>query len=114
MSEIIILSFVAVVFFALGWVSREVAAVKKVNKLLAEVKIEEEETKKELDKVIFITIEIHNGTFFVYNKKDNSFMAQGTDIRQVEDALLKRYPGKRFAADPENLRGVGVIPNESV
>jgi hypothetical protein len=34
-------------------------------------------------------------------------MAQGATRKELENNLEKRFPGKRFAARPENLRDVG-------
>jgi hypothetical protein len=34
-------------------------------------------------------------------------MAQGTNRKELEDNLDKRYPGKRFAATPDNLKEIG-------
>lgn len=92
--------------YAVGWAVREITAMRKVNKVLNNILIE---TRKELEEtLILITIEKHQDKFFVYNMKDNSFMAQGNNIEELEEELSQKYPGKRFAASPENLKEMGI------
>lgn len=106
MLEIVILFGVALVCYVAGilhgWHARE-------RKLLREM-VEEvrENVKQENQNVIRITIEKHNGRFFVYGKDDNVFMALGDTIEELEEALSTRYPGKRFAAHEDNLLEMGI------
>jgi hypothetical protein len=94
--------------FIHGWTSREIYATKRVNELLKEI-----EAQEEVDPPVKITIEKHNGMFMVYDMGDSSFMAQGGTKKQLEDNLSKRYPGKTFAATPENLIEVGFINDDT-
>lgn len=106
--EIILMLLVMVFCFIGGWVAREAYAVRRLDNLM--INLEDtlkEKFEEELENMIPIKIEYDNSTFFVYNNDDNSFMAQGSSRKELEQNLEKRYPGRRFAARPENLREVG-------
>jgi len=91
-----------------GWYARERHAKRTVDRLFSHV---EQVVEKEVDdSIIHISIEKHNGMFFVYKKDTNEFMGQGNTKRELEQNLAKRFPEKKFAADKENLR----ILNESI
>lgn len=91
-----------------GWYARERHAKRTIDRFVSHL---EEEVEKEIDdSVIHISIEKHNGTFFVYKKETNEFMGQGTTRKELEQNLAKRFPEKKFAADKDNLR----ILNESL
>lgn len=106
--EFLILVLVAILFARLGWSLREIHAMREVKKIEKEViqhfQTDLEEIKK---KYLPIKIEKVNDAYFVYSIPDNTFMAQGTNRKEVEENLDKRYPGKRFAATPDNLKEVG-------
>lgn len=90
--------------FALGWTSRETAAKRRVDKFVKQL----EEAEESTDELIRIKIEKHGEVYYVFGDGDNNeFMAQGTTFKEIEDALAKRYPEKRFAATPENLKEMG-------
>lgn len=84
----------------IGWQARENHAQKVVAQHLKKI---EEEVDQESKELVPIKIEQHNGVIFVYNKNDNSFMAQGKSKKELEDALSLRFPGKRFSATQEEL-----------
>lgn len=98
--------------FIWGWFAREHQAVKRIKQL------QESSPANTIDKLeklnlIPIKIEQHNDTYYVYSVKDKTFMAQGKTKDLLEDNLAQRYPGKRFAALPENLKEIG-FEDESV
>jgi hypothetical protein len=68
----------------------------------------DDDEKNEQEDLVRITIEEHHGVFYVYNKKDNTFMAQGKNRQEIEEVLSSRFPGKRFAATLEELQKLGV------
>jgi septation ring formation regulator EzrA len=106
--EIILIILVMVVCFVSGWTAREKAAERRIDRLLETVQHDiKEKIDEELENLIPIKIEYDNSTFFVYNNDDHTFMAQGSTRKELENNLEKRYPGKRFAARPENLKEVG-------
>ena len=88
-----------------GWQARERHAERKLNELLKHVE-EEPDTQ---ENHIHITIEKHNDVFYVYGKHDNQFMAQAPTVKELEDVLQKRYPGKKFACPEKNMIDVGLI-----
>jgi hypothetical protein len=91
-----------------GWYARERHAKRTIDRFVTQFVDEEVEAVK--DSIIPITIEKHNGGFLVFNKETHEFMAQGGTRRQLEDALAKRFPDKRFTATTENLK----VFNESL
>ena len=108
--ELLILFVVACIFFAygvnIGWKAREVHAKKVVAKFEQEVS---EKVGEEVKSLIHINIERHNGMFYVYDKRQKTFMAQGTTREELEDALQSRYPGKRFACSEEEMERAGIL-----
>jgi hypothetical protein len=81
-----------------GWNARERYAERRLRDFVKEHLPEEVPTELHP-----ITIEKHNDTLFVYDKKTKQFLAQGTSAKEVEQALEKRYPGKKYACSPEEL-----------
>lgn len=108
METLMIILFIFVVGFIFGWVAREAYAVRRIDNLMHNLEIDlKEKIQEEVENMIPIKIEYDNNTFFVYHNDDHSFMAQGATRKELEQNLEKRYPGKRFAARPENLKEVG-------
>jgi hypothetical protein len=104
-----VLIFIVAVFFWIhgaysGWKAREEHARKVTEELLKNIKVEEEEE----DNLVQITIEEHQGILYVYDKENNSFMAQGKTREELEDNLSSRFPGKRFAASSEDLEKASI------
>jgi hypothetical protein len=105
MLEIFLIVIVYFLAFVHGWISREDYASKRVDALLNEY---ESQVKQELhDKTIKITIEQHEGKYFVYGMDDKSYLASGQTKKELEENLATRFPGKVFAATKENLKEVG-------
>lgn len=105
---------IAVVSFIAGWYVREWHATIKMNQFLRKVELN---TLNALDEIkqnlIKIKIEKHEEGFYVYGLEDNEFMAQGSNRKELEENLRKRYPGKTFAAEEDNLKEVG-FSHESI
>lgn len=102
--------FIYIVIFALGfsfgWTSRESAAKRRVAQFVKQM--EDADALPDPDELIRIKIEKHGEVYYVFGDNDNGeFMAQGSSMKELEDALAKRYPEKRFAATPENLKDMG-------
>lgn len=98
-------AFLMLLSFVGGWIAREMAASRRIDQLMAQVEENVEEQVRE--QLIPIKIEHHDQMFYVYNLDNNTFMAQGQTRRELESNLEARYPGKKFAARPENLKEVG-------
>ena len=102
--EILIAIGIFIVAFVLGGVYgynlRERIAQRVIEKTLSQLEKVQEEVRKDL---IHITVEKHESRLFIYNKESNEFMAQGTTMDELNDALEKRFPGKKFACSEEHL-----------
>jgi hypothetical protein len=46
--------------------------------------------------VIDSKIEESDGLLFLYNRNTNEFLGQGKDLRELNDAVMKRFPDKLF------------------
>lgn len=91
--------------FKRGYEFREREAVEKLDRMMTHVIKEEEES------TIRVKIEKVDDTFYIYNEEDSTFMAQGKNKSEIAKTLNSRYPNKRFAAEPANMREVG-FPDE--
>jgi len=107
--ELLIYILVAIIFVKLGWYLREFKAIAEVRKMQQEETLEvlQEHIDEIKKKYLPIKIEKVEHGFFVYSLPDNTFMAQGSNRNELEENLDKRYPGKKFAATPDNLKEVG-------
>jgi hypothetical protein len=85
-----------------GWNARERYASRVLERMATQIMMEQEQEEDE-DR-IFIDIEVHNGTIFVYNKETKEFMAQGSTRKEIEKVLESRFPGKIFAAPEAQLK----------
>lgn len=102
--EILIALGIFIVAFLLGgsygWNLRERVAKKTVDEFVKQA----EEFKQELKKdMIPIVVEKHDTHLFIYKKDTHEFMAQGSTMEEINDALEKRYPGKKFSCSEEHL-----------
>jgi len=55
--------------------------------------------------IIFFKAEEINGIFYLWNKKNNDFLAQGNTIEKAIEAMIERFPDKVFRSDDESHRG---------
>lgn len=102
---ILVLALFFAIGFVVGWQQREVFAKKKVEHFFEAM---EEMTKEDIKaNTVNIKIEKHNEVFYVFNSDSDDFMGQGTTRKDVESALAKRFPDKRFLATKDNLQEVG-------
>ena len=72
---------------------------KMLDKVVAEV-----EEHQDPRKLIMARVELHDDTFYVYNKENNEFMAQGRTLAEVKEHMFKRYSQDKYnvIADPED------------
>jgi len=97
-----------IIAFAFGWFTREWLALYQMNRLLNRIEVHtQEQFHEEMQNMIPITIEYVDDKFYVYQQDGGVFMAQGKTRHELEENLTKRYPGKKFAANTNNLREVG-------
>ena len=76
---------------------------KMLDKVVAEV-----EEHQDSRKLILARVELHDDTFYVYNKENNEFMAQGRTLAEVKEHMFKRYSRDKYnvIADPEENEDV--------
>jgi hypothetical protein len=100
----IFLTFTAIfgVGFFLGWRFREQVAVRRIEQVTEE--ISEDILQEFKSRVIDISVEDHDGTFYVYNRDDGAYLAHGPSMDKLEDILLEKFPGKLFNAKPDDLQ----------
>jgi hypothetical protein len=97
-----------IIAFAFGWFAREWLAMYQMSQILSRMEVHtQEHFEEEMENMIPINIEYHDDKFYVYQQDGGVFMAQGKTRRELEENLMKRYPGKKFAANTNNLREVG-------
>lgn len=107
---LVLLLFLAVAWMmgaVSGWNARERHAKRVIQEYLSEEENLDHELEEMKKKYQPIKIEKHDNGYFVYSLPENNFMAQGATRHEVEANLEKRFPGKRYAATPENLKEVG-------
>ena len=107
MVEILAVVVVGIMSFYSGWTARERAAQRRVDELLSNISEDLEEQAQA--SIIKITIEQHDGVYYVYDMEDSSFMAQGVTRKDLEVDLANKFPGKTFAATKENLAEIGFV-----
>jgi hypothetical protein len=89
--------------FVIGWIARERWAVRKLNNMLGHLTTEIETMEAvEADK-IHIDIELKDSMIYIYNKETSMYLAHGATKDIVEDMLVEKFPGKKFAASTEDL-----------
>lgn len=88
--------------FVIGWFARELYAhylIDKFTKSLSNTMVENLEKN-----IIDITVEKHEGYLFVYQKDNGAFLAQGKDLDELSDVLIKKYPGKFFNTSSKHMK----------
>lgn len=108
MEEYIVYLAVFIVGTLVGWQFREITAVMRVKRML---KAYQEDVKRiqevEDSERMRVTIEKEQDTYYVYDMS-GTFLVQATNQKELEQALLDKFPGKTFAVTPENLKEVGL------
>ena len=90
---------------AFGWFLREQHAIRKVNKMFAQMEVAAVEQVK--DNQIMGTIEIHHGHYYMFRVDDGSFLAQGESRKELSEALRKRFPDKVFILSKDEYKDLG-------
>ena len=72
---------------------------KMLDKVVADVEKEEHDSRK----LILARVELHDDTFYVYNKENNEFMAQGRTLAEVKEHMFTRFSKDKYnvIADPD-------------
>lgn len=106
--EFVILFGALVVGFLAGWIGRERHAMNRVMAMLEEAEEElEEETKPDR-----LKLERQGEMIYAFTTEDE-FIAQGKTLVELDEAVQKRFPGRKFLIKQSNIEEVGVA-NELV
>jgi hypothetical protein len=102
--EFLILAGALVVGFYAGWVGRERYAMRTVLEILEQAAAQEEqETEEVRDR---LSLERHGEVIYAYTT-EGEFIGQGNDLFALDEAIQKRFPGRKFLIKKENLEEVG-------
>lgn len=97
---------VFLVGFLMGWKVREIHAIHRGRQIIR--KLAEEEAKQIKDNYIKIKMELVGDEIFVYSGEDHMFLAQGSSLKEVEEKLNERFPGKKYLIEEGNAEEVGL------
>jgi len=89
--------FFGVFCFLIGWHARELWAIRKLKNLIDELEEPEDDDK------IYIIVDINDSGIFVYEKDTLKYLAHGKNEKDISAILKERFPGKTFAASPEDM-----------
>ncbi len=111
--EFVILFGAVIVGAFAGWHLRELHAMHKIKELIAQAEemenlVEEPEVQRTK-----MRLERFGETIYAY-EEDGTFIAQGKDLSELDDAIRKRFPEKKFSVQEDNLKEIGVKYHESV
>lgn len=89
----------------LGWELREQYAMRTVKRLLEEnmLQVHEEEETEERTKM---RLEKHGVVIYAFEEETDTFIAQGTDLFDLDKAIQTRFPGKKFSVREANLEEI--------
>ena len=102
--EFIILGGALVVGFFVGWHTREIHAMNKVRRILEEVEEAQDEEDAKADR---LTLERHGEVVYAFDGSD-TFLAQGSSLEELDDAIQARFPGRKFLIKESNIKEVGL------
>jgi len=106
--EFVILAGAIVVGFIIGWQAREQWAIKQVKRILEEGDFQLEGEPDEEEERMRMRLEKHSGLIYAFADEDDSFIAQGADLSELDTAIQARFPGKKFSVREDNLKEIGV------
>jgi hypothetical protein len=98
MAEIAFWIFVGV---AIGWITGYMFLHTLTTWMLRRSEARLEELVKAIEEVtannIQARVEEENGVFYVYNTKDNTFLAQGRTLTELREKIEERWPNANVA-----------------
>jgi hypothetical protein len=110
--EFFILFGAVIVGVGMGWQLRELHAMHKVKQLLEHAdSLQEEEPQEDRTKM---RLERHGEVIYAFEEDTDSFIAQGKDLLDLDSAIRKRFPDKKFSVQEQNLKDIGAEYHESV
>lgn len=105
--EFVILAGAIIVGFYAGWQFRELWAIRQVKRLLedGDIKLNKVEDEGDVDRM---ELERHGEVIYAFTSDDHSFIAQGKDLKELDSAIQKRFPGRKFLIRESNLNDLGL------
>jgi hypothetical protein len=101
--EFVILAGAVIVGFLAGWIGRERHAMNRVMAMIEEAEADvDEETKPDR-----LKLERQGEMIYAYTT-DDEFIGQGKTLVELDDAIQKRFPGRKFLIKQSNIEEVGV------
>jgi hypothetical protein len=101
--EFLILLAALVFGFIAGWYGRERHAMLTIHKLLEAA---EEAEENNPDKPERMRLERHGEVIYAFTTETDTFIAQGSTLEELDAAIQKRFPGKKFLIKESNLEEV--------
>ena len=94
--------------FVIGYVVKGVRDGLQLRKDIEEAERDAEESKADKGPRDFLAYMLESdGIYYLYDKADDSFLAQGKTSEEIADHLYKRFPGSRVFISKENGNQVG-------
>jgi hypothetical protein len=106
--EFVILFGALLVGILVGWELREKWAIRQVHRLLEEGEIKLNKVEEEEEERTKMRLEKHSDLIYAFTEEDDSFIAQGKDLHELDAAIQARFPGKKFSIRESNLEDIGV------
>jgi len=108
--EFLILFGAVLVGLFVGWQARESYAIHQVRRLLenGDIKLNTDDGDEPEEDRMKLRLEKHSGLIYAFADEDDSFIAQGVDLSELDLAIQARFPGKKFSVREDNLKDIGL------
>ena len=111
----LILGFILIgIGVILGWYFREYYAMRVVHNLLKEVGEQVEDEEEPSGDRIKMRLERHGEVIYAFKDEDDSFIAQGKDLHELDKAIVARFPGQKFSVREQDLIDIKADYHEPV
>ena len=100
MIEYIVMFVMFAVGVSIGWYLREQHAIRQIHKILNSAEFAE--AVEQVEPRTKMRLERHGETIYAF-EEEGAFIAQGKDLQELDTAIQKRFPGKKFAVQEQNL-----------
>jgi uncharacterized membrane protein len=77
-----------------------------VHRVVTEIRREQQEDLAK--RIVQVYVEKINDCFYIFNKEDHSFLAQGKDKNEIQKMLSAKFPGYAILVDNDQLKEVGL------
>jgi hypothetical protein len=90
MNDFVLGIIVGAFFFYIGLRIFLALIVKRIEDQLAELS---QSVQGSFNNLIEAKVEEHNGVFYIYNNKDQSFIVQGSTMKELREAIDAKFKG---------------------